>query len=237
MIFALNRKGGSGKTSLVVNLAAPIATDRRVLVLDLDPQGHASTWLGVDDTGEDSVDFLTGVTSPRIRTTEFGVDLIPGGEMLKTCASRLATSSVREAGRQLIALGYDAILVDCPPEISRVVLDTISADPDPVALVPLDGFEALRSVSKLRHVAEDAGVQWRAFHLVLTRYNARQVLDRDLQRQAHDQYGDSVRAQPIRESVAVRESAAFRKPLVQYAPSHPVTIDHLRLSGELSDAS
>lgn len=237
MIFATtNRKGGSSKTTLAVNLAAAWAQGQRTLLLDLDEQGDASAWLGVEDTGEALADALAGRTGldTAIRATEAGVDVAPAGEALGYVADGLRPDAVRRALDSVRDRGYRVVVLDCPPSLSRVVLAAWQAAPEVRALVPVDGPTALRAVGRLRHAWEDAGLDPARMRIVLTRHDGRRVLDRELARQAVALHGDAVLESRIRESVIVGESAGWRRPLLLHAPTHPVTEDLRRVAREVA---
>lgn len=237
MIVAVtNRKGGSSKTTLAVHLSTAWAQSQRTLLLDLDEQGDASAWLGVEDTGEALADALAGRTrlDAAIRTTESGVDVAPAGEAIGCMAENLRPDAVRRALETISTRGYRVIVIDCPPSLARIVLAAWTAAPDVRALVPVDGPEALRAVERLRNAWEDAALDLTRMQIVLTRYDARRVLDRELARQAVALYGDAVLRSRVRESVIVGESAAWRRPLLLHAPMHPVAEDLRRVAREVA---
>lgn len=230
-----NRKGGSGKTAIAVNLAALYAQAMPVLLVDLDTQGDASAWLGIHETGESLADALTGRTglADAIRETEAGVDVAPAGEAIDLVAERVRSDSVRRA-IDSVADRYGAVVIDCPPALSPLVIAAFRAGPTVRALVPVDGPRALAGVARLRYAWEDAGLGLADLRVVLTRHDRRRVLDRAIADQAADRYGDAVLGSRIRESVIVSESASWCRPLVLHAPTHPVTGDFRALAREVS---
>jgi len=237
MLIVTSRKGGVGKTSIAVNLAACLAAGgRRILLLDLDAQGDSSAWLGVDDTGEALAQALVGRGSLRaaIRATDAGVDLAPGGEALDLVDDRITADSVSDALAEF-RTGYDQVIVDCPPALTRAVLSAYSTVGRVRALVPVDGPKALRAVARLQHAWKDAGLDPRQVSLVLTRHDRRRVLDRAIAKQTEALYGVALLGTRIRESVVVGESAAWRRPLILHAPRHPVTEDLRRLAREVDN--
>jgi len=194
MLIVTSRKGGTAKTTIATNLAASFAQEgRRTLLLDLDPQGDASAWLGIDDTGEALADALTGRGSLQdaIRPTEAEVDVAPAGEALDGIADSVAPGAVGDALASIRAR-YDAVLVDCPPALTGLVLSDYHATAEVRALVPVDGPQALRAVGRLRHAWEHAGLDPGRMRLVVTRYDRRRILDRGVDRQAREIYGTAV---------------------------------------------
>lgn len=231
-----NRKGGSGKTSIAVNLAALYAQAMPVLLLDLDTQGDASAWLGVHDTGEALADALVGRTGLRavIRETEAGVDVAPAGEAIDHVAQRVSREGVRRALDSLGGHDYGAIIVDCPPALSPLVISAFRANPRVRPIVPIDGPKALSGLARLRNAWEDSGLDTGVIRIVLTRHDARRVLDRGIADQATARHGQAVLRTRIRESVMVSESSSWSRPLVLHAPTHPVTDDFRALAREVA---
>lgn len=236
IVITTNRKGGSAKTTLGVNLSACWAQGQRTLLIDLDPQGDASSWLGIEDTGEMLADALTGRISleAAIRPTECGVDVAPAGEALGFVSNTIRPDAVRFALSSVAHRNYQIVVIDCPPGLSGVVRAAWHSSPDLLALVPVDGPEALRAVTRLQYAWEDAKLPISRMRIVLTRFDGRRVLDRELDRQSRELYGGAVLETRIRESIIVGESSAWRRPLVLHAPLHPVAADLRQLAREVS---
>lgn len=239
MNFVANKKGGSGKTAMAVNLAAVSAKSGRTLLVDLDPQGSASSCFGVDDAGESLASFLSGgrTLDAAVHETDYGVDVLGGGEHLRVDAANFALAGVARAMRTIGKAGYANVFIDTPPDANALVLAAVAGASEAVAVIPVDGFDALRAVNRLRQVSDDARVRWARVRLVLSRHDPRRVLDRDLEMQARSAYGRDLMNGTIRETVALRESAAFRQPVISYAPHHAVTRDYENLFQELNDAA
>ena len=235
LVICTNRAGGSGKTSLCVNLAAIWGQERKTLVLDLDEQADASAWLGIEDTGECLADALIGraALGPAIRTTECGVDVAPAGEALGFVAHRVQRDAVSRALATVAHLKYEVVVIDCAPSLTSLVHAAWVAAPGVRALVPIANVKALRGVARLQHAWEDAELDPEAMCIALTRHNDRRVLDRELDRQARALYGSAVLETRVRESVVMDESGAWHQPLVLHAPGHPLTGDLHRLAREV----
>jgi chromosome partitioning protein len=235
MISAItNRKGGSGKTALATNIAACYAQGMRTLLIDLDPQADASALLGIEDSGEALANALTGRGSLEvaIRETASGVDVAPAGEALGHISEAVRADALRRALESIGQKGYHAVVIDCAPGLDRLAVTAWHAAS--LALVPVDGPEGLRAVGRLRHAWDDLHLDTSRMRLVLTCHDGRRVLDREIARQAEAAYGGAVAETRIRESVIVGESAAWRVPLVLYAPTHWVTDDMRRLAREVN---
>jgi chromosome partitioning protein len=234
-IVVTNHKGGSGKTTIAVNLAACWGQGQRALLIDLDDQADASSYLGVEESGEALAAALTGRAALKdaIRTTESGVDLAPAGEALAYMANRLGPDAVRRALAPVLGQ-YRFVVVDCPPRMQDLVLAGWRGSAEAWAITPVDAPEGLRGASRLRRAWGAAGLDMDRVRLVLTRYDGRRLLDRSLDRQARERFHGAMLQSRVRESVMVRESAAWRRPLVLHAPTHPVTEDLRRLAREVA---
>jgi chromosome partitioning protein len=235
-ILCTNRKGGAGKTAVAVNIAAAYAQGTRTLLIDLDPQGDASAWLGIEDSGEALADALAGRTGlgPAIKATPSGVDVAAGGEALGYL-SGVGRDAVRAAVESVRVRRYRNVLIDCPPSLSPLVLAAWCVAEDVIGLVPVDGPAAFRAVTRLRNAWDDAGLDLSRLRVVLTRHDRRRLLDQALVRQAESLLGGAVLQSRIRESVVVPESAGWHRPLVLHAPRHAVAEDFRAVAREVSD--
>ena len=237
MIYVVaNRKGGSGKTSISVALAACWAGSEgaagSVLLADLDVQATASDHLGVRDSGEALARALEGRAQLEhaIRRTEWGIDLAPAGEAI----GRLHQAARPDAVRRVLAplaRRYSKIIIDCAPALDAV---TCSAWQAANRLIhPVDGPAALSALGRLHHAWADLRLPEVRRHVVLTRHNARRVLDRALRDEAAALYPGQIAATSIRDSTVVREAAAWQTPLPAYAPRYPATSDLRQLAREV----
>lgn len=237
-IIVSSRKGGVGKTTLAVNLAAAYAQGARTLIIDLDVQGDASSWFGIEESGEQLADALAGRRglAAAIRTTAFGVDVAPGGEALGYRPAAVGTDALRVALGTIRDRHYGYVIIDCPPALNRLVLAGWRAAPDGLVLIPVDGPPALRAVQRLRAAWHDAGLDASRLRGVLTRFDRRRLLDRALEAETESLMPGGLVHARIRESVIVSESAGWKRPLLTHAPLHPLTQDIRSLAQEVADA-
>lgn len=249
-IAVVNQKGGCGKTTTVVNLAGCLAADgARVLVVDLDPQAHATLGLGCDpETVEESLyevlaDTCNAASIDRVIVpTESGVDLAPSGIVLSALEQRLAserpeTRTARLASA-LSGLGrpYDYVLVDCPPNVGLLTFNALRAAGE--LIVPLEtSYYAIHGVQKLLEtiglLAERIGhaVQVR---ILPTLYDGRTRYARETLAEIRGLFGDLCFDTVVRSNVKLRESARRGLPVGRYAPQSNGAADYASLAVELA---
>lgn len=235
IIALANQKGGVGKTTTAINLAAGLAElGARVLLIDLDPQGNASTGLGVDPTKRrfTSYDLLIddAALSDVIQETKIKNLLIcPANADLSSTDMELVANEKRsfllhDALRQPAMDGYglDFILIDCPPSLSLLTVNALVACHS--VLVPLQSeFFALEGLSQLmltiREVRQTANAKLRIEGVLLTMYDGRNNLSQQVENDARQTLGDLVFKIVIPRNVRVSEAPSFALPVISYDPS------------------
>ena len=235
IVTTCSRSGGTGKTTIATNCADWTASrGGRGLLLDLDPQGDASRLIGGTDSGEMLADALLGKRRLEdvIRPSRCpGVDLIPAGEMVERALDRVRPAAISEALEGLPQGRYSVVVIDSPPRLAEGLRAAWLASHR--ILVPIDGPDAFRAVVRLQRALEDAEIPGEKLRVVLNRHDPRRVLDRELVELARERFGPSLLRASIRETVRVRESAANRQVLRQFAPDHGVTADLSALAEEV----
>lgn len=232
IIAIANQKGGVGKTTTTINLAsALVETGLRVLVVDLDPQGNASTGLGVDvaDRELTTYDLLIGEAPLQdvIRTTEIeDLCIVPATVDLSSADIELIANERRsfllhDALRQtdMDEYEWDYILIDCPPSLNLLTVNAMIAAHS--VLIPLQSeFFALEGVSQLmmtiREVRQTANSELRIEGIVLTMYDKRNNLSQQVEQDARDNLGDLVFETKIPRNVRVSEAPSYALPVLQY---------------------
>lgn len=249
IIAVANQKGGVGKTTTAINLAAALVENRkRVLLVDLDPQGNASTGLGFEPgaRGLTTYDLLIEDADilDVIRTTAFdGLYLCPATTDLSSADIELVANEKRsyllhDALNQpaIDAYEFDYILIDCPPSLSLLTVNAMIAAQS--VLVPLQAeFFALEGLSQLmltiRTVRQSANKDLRIEGVVLTMYDARNNLSQQVEADARANLGELVFQTVIPRNVRVSEAPSYSVPVLTYDSQSKGASAYRALAAEL----
>ena len=249
IISVANQKGGVGKTTTTINLGASLArTGRRVLLIDLDPQGNASTGLGIDVATRSvtTYDVLTGDALPSdaaISTSVENLLIIPATTDLSSADINLISNEKRsfmlyDALHQpdIDELKLDYILIDCPPSLNILTVNAMIASDSVV--VPLQSeFFALEGLSQLmltiREVRQTANEDLRIEGVVLTMYDKRNNLCQQVEADARNNLGDLVFQTVIPRNVRLSEAPSFALPVIDYDPASKGAVAYTELAAEI----
>ncbi|UVK56006.1 ParA family protein [Mesorhizobium sp. AR02] len=249
IITVANQKGGVGKTTTAINLATALAAiGEKVLIVDLDPQGNASTGLGIDrkDRTVSSYDVLTGeleLEAAAIPTAVPGLSIVPSTLDLLGIEMEIASApdrvlKLRNALRAATERGapFNYVLIDCPPSLNLLTLNSMAAADS--VLVPLQcEFFALEGLSQLletveqvrRSINPDLIIQG----IVLTMYDGRNNLANQVVQDVRAHMGDKVYETIIPRNVRVSEAPSYGKPAILYDLKCSGSQAYLQLASEV----
>tara|TARA_R110002074_G_scaffold28394_3_gene81791 strand:+ start:820 stop:1611 length:792 start_codon:yes stop_codon:yes gene_type:complete len=246
-IAIANQKGGVGKTTTAINLGASLAAEgQRVLIIDLDPQGNASTGLGIDADQRNftTYDLLIEGMSLQEIVLPTGVEnlwIAPATTDLSSADVELVSNEnrvflLKDALRPEFLGEFDIILMDCPPSLNLLTVNAMAAAD--AVLVPLQTeFFALEGLSQLmitiREVRQSANPALRIEGVVLTMFDIRNNLCRLVEEDARENLGELVYQTRIPRNVRLSEAPSYAMPILQYDPTSRGSAAYRELAREV----
>lgn len=247
IIAMCNQKGGVGKTTTTINLGAALAEyGRRVLIVDLDPQGAASAGLGINSLELDLTIYdllLKPRTNPHdaiISTSVDGLDIIPANIDLSAAEVQLVNEVARESAldrvvRQ-VADEYDIVLIDCQPSLGLLTVNALTAAHG--VIVPMEAeFFALRGVALLvdtiETIRDRINPRLKIDGIVATMVDTRTLHTREVLERLDEVFGDLVYTTRIARTVKFPDASVATVPITSYAPNHSGAQAYRRLAREV----
>jgi chromosome partitioning protein len=246
VIACVNQKGGVGKTTTVVSLASYLALDgHRVLLVDMDPQGNATSGVGIDkDTAEPSVyDVLLGglAADTAIHSTSIeNLSVLPANRGLAGAEVELVPNPGRERTLKRAIEGageaYDLVLLDCPPSLGLLTVNALTAANS--VLIPLQcEYYALEGLGQLMATIDlirehlNPGLSMKG--VVLTMHDGRTSLSADVTAEVRRHLGKQVFDAVVPRSVRLAEAPSYGQPIAQYSPSSRGALAYQAITAEL----
>ena len=246
IIAIANQKGGVGKTTTTVNLSASlVATKRKVLVVDLDPQGNATMGSGVDkhELEMSIYDVLVheaAINDVKIKAEPAGYDIIPASADLTAAEVELINLDNNESrlknALDAVKDDYDYILIDCPPSLNMLTVNAFIAANGIVIPMQCE-YYALEGLSALMNTIErikDINPGLEIDGLLRTMYDPRSSLTTDVSSQLITHFGDKVYGTVIPRNIRLAEAPSYGMPVLYYDKTSRGAVAYLALAGEVN---
>ena len=243
-ISVLNQKGGVGKTTSAVNIASFLAiTETPVLIIDMDPQGNASTGLGVGNQKLTIYDLLINNKNinSAIQKTEIDfLEIIPSNSQLAGAEIELVSMFTRETIlKQIIqnVMGkYKYIIIDCPPSLGLLTINALTASdsiiiPIQCEYYALDGLSQL--LNTIRLVQKNLNSNLTIEGILITMFDSRLNLSQQVLKEVKDYFGDKVYKTLINRNVKLGEAPSHGKPIILYDASSTGSQNYMNLVSEI----
>lgn len=244
-IAIMNQKGGSGKTTTSVNLAAALAEkNKKVLVIDLDPQVSTTAWLGCPKDMPGLLEVLTTkatIEEVVVPTTIDGVELVAGSQWLINIEKKLAgevgaETILKHKFMKLSPARWDYVIIDCPPALSLLTVNALSAVEE--VIVPVESrIMALQGLVQLLQtvdiIKDRLNENLSVTGIIACRLDVRTKHSKEVALELRKNFGHLVYSTAIRENIRLSECPSFQQSILQYAPDSSGARDYRAFAKEV----
>lgn len=227
----VNQKGGVGKTTTTVNLAAYLATfGKKILLVDIDPQSNATVGLGIDRSNVNRCLYnvlIEGIPAEEIiiKSSISNLDLLPATPRLAGAEVELVSLEPRETRLKQalspIKQNYEIIIIDCPPSLSLLTVNALTSADEVIIPIQCE-YYALEGISQLTHtlelVRESLNPELKIRGIVLTMFDSRTLLSSQVAEETRKYFGNKVFKTVIPRNVRLAEAPSFGQPIIFYDP-------------------
>ena len=242
-ISVMNQKGGVGKTTTAINLSAALASQRRILLVDLDPQANASSGLGINKPNQTVYDVIVGDCSARQAISKTSIEnlfVLPASSDLAGAALELDATSenMKLLSKALLAVrpNYDFIVVDSPPSIGALTLNSLAAAD--YLLLPLQTeYYALEGIAGMMDTVErikaSINKELEVLGILLTMFDTRTKLSQEVEENVRKHFNDLVFWSVIPRNVRLAEAPSYGQSIFEYAATSQGAAAYRRVAAEV----
>ncbi len=244
----VNQKGGVGKTTTTVNLAAYLATfGKKILLIDIDPQSNATVGLGVDRSNINQCLYnviVEGASAEEIvvKTPIENLDLLPSTPRLAGAEVELVSIEERETRLKQalsnIKGNYDMVIIDCPPSLSLLTVNALASADEVIIPIQCE-YYALEGISQLTHslqlIRESLNPELKIRGIILTMFDSRTLLASQVAEETRKYFGNKVFKTVIPRNIRLAEAPSFGQPIIFYDPGSKGATAYENLCREVLD--